>query len=173
MVFRTLFLGLSVALTVAAPGLAQQTGLVRSERPGLSAGLDANAAYGTTANAIVGEARGPDRAPLPEGRLQLRSLRAGEVVRRLLADGDGRFAFRSVEPGTYVVELMGADDTVLALSEAVTIGANEVIETLVQSTDRTRTFGWWLGSTTSSALSSAASLGILSVEPGAPASPVS
>ena len=160
-----------MALMVAAPGLAQQAGLVRSERPGVSTGLDATAAYGTTANAIIGEARGPDRAALPEARLQLRSLRAGEVVRRLVAGGDGRFTFRSVEPGTYVVELMGADDTVLALSEAVTIGLYEIVETLVQSTDRTRTFGWWLGSTTSSALSSAASLGILTVEPGASASP--
>ncbi|MDP1569773.1 MAG: carboxypeptidase-like regulatory domain-containing protein [Vicinamibacterales bacterium] len=166
-------LGVIVALVLAVPGMAQQGTFVRTERLGLPAVEEGVGAFGASTNAIIGTARGADRSPIPEAQLQLRDLRGGQVVERATADAEGRFAFRSLEPGTYIIEMTLIDGSVVALSEAVTIGSGEIIQTLVQLASRTRTFGWWLGSTTSSALASAASLGVLSVEPGAPASPVS
>lgn len=170
---RRLILGVIVALVLAVPGMAQQGTLVRSECLGLPAVEEGAGAFGASTNAIIGTARGAGRGPLPEAQVQLRDLRTGQVVERVTADADGRFAFRSLEPSTYLVEMTLADGSVVALSEAVTIGSGEIIQTLVQLASRSRTFGWWLGSTTSSVLSSAASLGVLAVEPGAPASPVS
>lgn len=168
---RTLVLGFSIALMLAAPGAAQQGTFVRTERLGLPVLEDAAGSFTASTNAIIGTARGADRVGIPEARLQLRNLRGGQIVERVVADAAGRFAFRSLEPGTYIVEMTAADGSVVALSEALTIGSGEIIQTLVQLTSQTRTFGWWLGSTTSSALSSAASLGVLTVDHGAQVSP--
>lgn len=170
---RALIVGL-VALVVAAASVAAQPGaFVRSDRLGLPPIEDASGAFTASTNALIGTARAADRNPIPEARLQLRNLRTGQIVQNTIANADGQFAFRSLEPGTYLVEMTLADGSVVALSEAVTIGAGEVVQTLVQLASRTRTFGWWFGSTTASALSSAAGLGVLTVEPGAQASPSS
>lgn len=163
-----------LALIVAVASVAAQPGaFVRADRMGMPPIEDAPGAFTASTNALIGTARAADRSPIPEARLQLRSLRSGQIVQTTTADADGRFAFRSLEPGTYLVEMTLADGSVVALSEAVTIGAGEIVQTLVQLASRTRTFGWWFGSTTASALSSAAGLGVLTLEPGAPASPSS
>jgi hypothetical protein len=172
MLARVVALVSFVALLIAVPGVAQQqAGFVRTERLGLPVLEDSAGSLSASTNAVIGTARGADRNPLPEARLQLRDLRSGRIVERGVADAEGRFAFRSVEPGTYIVEMTLTDGSVVALSEAVTIGSGEIVQTLVQLPARSRSFGWWLGSTTTSALSSAASLGILTVEPGAQVSP--
>lgn len=170
---RVIVVGLFALMAAAATVAGQPGSFVRAERLGLPPVTDSVGSFTAAGNAIIGTARSANRSPIPEARLQLRSLRNGEIVENTLADGDGRFVFRTLEPGTYVVEMTMADGSVVALSEAVTIGAGEIIQTVVQLASRTRTFGWWFGSTTSSALSSAASLGVLTTEPGVPASPSS
>ena len=51
----------------------------------------------------------------------------GRVVRSLRTDEFGLFAFRTVDPGSYIVELLDTDDTkVLAASTLIHVNAGEV-----------------------------------------------
>lgn len=162
----------SLALALLAVSAAAQQGMVvRSERLGLPALGEGSGAFAASTNAIIGTVRSADRRPIPEASLRLRHLGSGRVVQETISSAEGQFAFRGIEPGTYVVELTTDDGTVVALSEAITVGSGEVVQTLVQVAARTRTFGWWFGSATASALGTAASLGLLTIEPGAPVSP--
>lgn len=156
-------------LSLVASTTGAQSGVVRpTSRAGATIG--AIPAVSLT-NAVIGTVRDPAGNPVANAPLQLRSLRNGTVDRAATADAEGAFAFRAVEPGTYVVEMVVAGGVVAAVSEATTVGVSEVVQTLVQLTVRTRTFGWWLGSTADSAVAQAASSGVLAVDPGVPASP--
>jgi hypothetical protein len=49
-----------------------------------------------------------------------------------MTDTTGLFAFRTVDPGPYVVELLGIDEKVLAASELLNVGAGEAVSVVVQ-----------------------------------------
>lgn len=134
-------------------------------------GTEGAVTYPPATNALIGTARDAGDDLLPDMQVQLRNLRSGTVNQAMKTNAEGAFAFRSIEPGTYVVELVLADGAVAAISEATTVGSGEVVQTLVRLTTRTRTFGWWAGSTTNSILAQAAGSGVLAVDPGVPISP--
>src|SRR5213594_3350097 len=58
---------------------------------------------------IQGTASGADGKPSPNTFVRLRDARYGAVVDTQITDQAGMFTFRGVEPGSYVVELMGND----------------------------------------------------------------
>jgi hypothetical protein len=120
---------------------------------------------------IAGMARDAADRPLPGVRLQLRDLRTGHMLRSAVADLDGTFSFLPVVPGTYVVELTLDDGSIAAVSEAATVGAGETVRVVVRLSARSRSFAWWFGAATATALAQAASLGVLAVDPGQPVSP--
>jgi hypothetical protein len=165
---RLMILALVAALALATPAPGQQGTIVFAER---TAQPEILRDLGACNNAIVGAAVNAARAPVANARVRLRSLMTGQVVRTTDADAGGRFAFCNDAPGTYIVELLAEDGAVAALSEAVTIATGEITEIQLQLGDRTRSFAWWFGSAATSLLASAASLGVLTVEPGAPVSP--
>lgn len=80
---------------------------------------------GTNLNAIVGRARTLTNQPVPYGRVVLRNTSTGLIEARATADQDGRFTFVDVIPSSYVVELVGADGSVIASSELVSIGEGD------------------------------------------------
>jgi hypothetical protein len=124
-----------------------------------------------TANALIGVARDSDATLLPDMDVRLRELRAGQVVSYARTDAGGRFAFPGLPPGTYVVELMTPQGAVVALSDALSIGAGEIVQTVVQMTAPTRSFAGWVGGATTSAVNSAVEAGVLALEPAPAASP--
>jgi hypothetical protein len=81
---------------------------------------------------IQGHARTGADAPLPEAPVRLRDARSGRIVAAQTIDASGQFAFR-VEPGSYVVELVGRDGrTVLAASRNVTVNAGDSATAVVR-----------------------------------------
>jgi hypothetical protein len=166
---REWIIGAGLVAVVAAAAAAQGTFVRPAQRP--AAPVSGPVVPIPTSNAVMGGVRDPGDKPVANAQLQLRNLRGGTIDRATTADAEGAFAFRAIEPGTYVVEMIAAGGVVVAVSEATTVGTGEVVQTLVRLTARTRTFGWWMGSTADSAVAQAASSGVLAVDPGVAASP--
>ncbi len=138
-----------------------------------TATTEGTGAFTGSVNALIGSTRSFNNSPVPNARLRLRSITNGRIEAQLTADAEGRFAFRAIEPGTYVVEMTEVvTGAVVATSQAVTVASNEIMQTIIRLPGRLRSFGWWAGSSASSAVSAASGVGVLAVDDIArPASP--
>jgi hypothetical protein len=81
---------------------------------------------------IKGNAIDSSDKMLPHTLVRLRDASFGRIVDKQFTDSTGLFAFRTVDPGPYVVELLGIDEKVLAASELLNLGAGEAISVIVQ-----------------------------------------
>ena len=61
------------------------------------------------------------------------------------------FAFRTVDPGTYVVEIMDKDQTVLAASQLINVNSGDALTAVVKLPFRIPPFAGVLGNTAPSA----------------------
>jgi hypothetical protein len=64
--------------------------------------------------------------------VRLRDARYGRIVDTELTDKSGLFEFRTLDPGSYIVELIGNRSTVLAASQILNIEAGEIVSAIVQ-----------------------------------------
>ena len=80
---------------------------------------------------IQGNALNENDGALADAPVRLRDARIGRIVDTETTDKTGLFTFHDVDPGTYVVEVVGNDSTVLATSQVLSVNAGEVISTLV------------------------------------------
>ena len=155
------------ALVVFFPvsGLVQGQSASRSSRP-VRASLP-QVLPGTTASAfatIQGNALNSENAALPDSMVQLRDARYGRIMGTQITDKAGLFAFGAIDPGTYVVELMGKDQRVLAASELLNLEAGEAVLAVVKLPFRVPPFGGVFGHTVQQAvavMSAAAASGVL------------
>jgi hypothetical protein len=153
---------LAVALFVAAstqPGSAQiPTDASRTSAPSLPG---ANPAALAT---IRGNAVDSAGAAMPDTLMRLRDARVGRIVDSAVTDSSGWFGFRPVDPGSYVVELMGDPSRVLASSQLLYVEAGQIISVVVQLPYGKAPFGGLLGQSVPSALAvtaAAATAGVL------------
>lgn len=120
------------------------------------------AAFGT----IQGRALDSAGRPLVENAVRLRDARAGRVAEPLLTGRYGEFAFRPVEPGTYVAELIGPNRRVVATSELVSVEAGDTRSVTIRMASITAPFGGLLGGTVGEAgaiITAATAAGVLTV----------
>jgi hypothetical protein len=87
---------------------------------------------GAQLNAIVGRARTLTNQPVPYGRVVLRNTRTGLIEARATADQEGRFSFLDMAQSGYVIELVGADGSVIASSELVSVQNGEMRQATVR-----------------------------------------
>jgi hypothetical protein len=106
------------------------------------------------------------------GTVMVRNLADGAVVREAEVDALAQFSVKGLDPGVYAAELVGPAGSVLATSGAFSAGVGEVIQ-LAQVIPVAPVSGLLaaLGDATSALVSSAASAGVLAVDPGQPVSP--
>jgi hypothetical protein len=114
--------------------------------------------------------------PLASAVVRLRDARHGQILDTQVSDASGAFTFRGVEPGSYIVELVGSDrQTVVAASELININAGEVVSTIVKLPLRVPSAAGLLGHSPATAaivMSAAAAAGVLATAvTGAAASP--
>ncbi|MBW8861347.1 MAG: carboxypeptidase regulatory-like domain-containing protein [Acidobacteria bacterium] len=64
--------------------------------------------------------------------VRLRDARYGRIVETELTDKSGLFEFRTLDPGSYIVELIGNRSTVLAASQIMNVEAGEIVSAVVQ-----------------------------------------
>ena len=86
----------------------------------------------TDLTTIQGNALDATNGNLPHVVVRLRDARFGRIVDTELTDNSGLFAFRTLDPGSYIVELIGNRSTVLAASQILNIEAGEIVSTIVQ-----------------------------------------
>jgi hypothetical protein len=123
---------------------------------------------------IQGNALDSSNAQMSGVVVRLRDARFGRIVDTQLTDKAGLFAFRGVEPGSYIVELVGKDQTILAASQLLTVNAGDAVSAVVKLPLRIPPFAGVLGATPSSAgviATQALASGIAAVIPTKPVSP--
>jgi hypothetical protein len=111
---------------------------------------------------------------LPNTNIRLRDARLGRVVDTMMTDRLGAFQFRSVDPGSYVVEMMSpANDAVVAATPIINVTSGQEVAALLKLPFRMPPLGGILGHSLPSALavtSAAAAAGVLAKSVvGAPA----
>jgi hypothetical protein len=135
--------GPSGATTVADLATTPQSGVTPKLLPGTRPNVF------TT---IQGNALSSSNGPLTNTLLRLRDARFGRIVTTVLSDNSGLFAFRHLDPGSYIVELMAPDEVaILAASQIVNVNAGDVASAVVRLPLRVPPFMGLLGSTLPSA----------------------
>jgi hypothetical protein len=164
----TLALLLSCATPSAAqaPTVADPLRAVRAAQP---------TRIGSRVGVIQGNALTSINGSLGNGTVRLRDARSGRIVATTKSDKAGLFEFRGVEPGTYVVELIGADQSILAASQILYVNAGDAVSAVVKLPFRVPPFAGVLGHTAASAavvMATAAAAGVLATQvSGDPISP--
>ncbi len=96
---------------------------------------------------IQGNALTSTNGPLTDTVVRLRDARNGRIIDSQVTDTSGLFAFRGVEPGSYVVEVMAQDQsTVLTASQILNVNAGDAISAVVKLPFRIPPFAGILGS---------------------------
>ena len=150
----------SPAPALPTPGVSTRVGLPPG---GLAGSAVAPRVLGTARTValttIQGNALTSTNGVLPNVVVRLRDARAGRIRDTQTTDRAGLFAFHSVEPGTYVVEIVGNDQTILAASQMLNVDAGNSVSAIVKLPFRVPPFGGLLGHTVQSALAVSAAAG--------------
>jgi hypothetical protein len=117
------------------PGTASKARLVRANEHGLGT-IQGNALTSTS-----GQMNG--------AIVHLRDARFGRIVETQTTDKSGLFAFKLIDPGTYVVEIMSNDQSILAASQLLTVNAGEAVSAVVKLPFRVPRFAGINGNATS------------------------
>ena len=155
-------LGLCAAtvLLAAVPAVAQTIdparGVVRPAAPQSATSALRPGPGMSTFVTIQGNALDATNGPLPEAAVRLRDARYGRILGSQITDHAGLFRFDSIEPGTYVVELVAKDQSVLAASQLLTVGAGETASAVVKLPFRVAPFAGIFGHTVQQAAAIAA-----------------
>jgi hypothetical protein len=103
-------------------------------------------------SAIQGNALNSANAALGNASVRLRDARAGHIVESQLTDQTGLFSFKGVDPGSYIVEIMGQDQySVLAATGVLNVGPGEAVSAVVKLPYNLPTIGSFIGRSTPSA----------------------
>lgn len=124
---------------------------------------------------IQGNALNSANGALPNNVVRLRDARAGRIVDVQTTDRSGLFAFRSIDPGSYIVEIVGADQAILSASQILSVDAGQAVSAVVKLPFHISPLAGLLGHTVPSAAavsSAAATSGVMAVTvAGEPVSP--
>jgi hypothetical protein len=126
-------------------------------------------------SSIRGTALDSTGGTLPKTAVRLRDARGGRIVDSQITDSSGAFAFTALDPGSYIVEVIGTDQSVLAASQLLNVNAGEAVSAVVKLAFRIPPFAGILGNSAASAaavLVEAAAAGVLATTiSGQPATP--
>ncbi len=148
-------------IVITASVLAMATASLFAQAPAATAA--AKLLPGTRAgvlSSIQGNAVTSTNGSLANSLVRLRDARFGRIIDTVMTDKSGMFAFRGVDPGSYVVEVMSpANNAVLASSPMLNVSTGEAVSALVKLPFRIPPFAGLLGNssqTTASAVTQAA-----------------
>lgn len=132
---RQVFAAIIGLTLIASAGLVAQRGTIRSGNTGLVGPTFAErwrpANLGGDTK-IIGTVLDIRLVPVPNARVQLRSLVNGTVQQASETDENGEYVFQVDDPGTFVVEMALTDGQVIALSNAGSIARFETMRTVIQ-----------------------------------------
>jgi hypothetical protein len=127
-----------VSGTVAVAGQAPTAELTLSRRVAMLAarvrlGGGASPRVGEPTVRVVGFAWREDDTPLEHPQLRIRDLKDGQVSARTTGTALGEFRFEGLAGGLFLIELVDADDHVLAVGQPLAVLAGETVGTLFDS----------------------------------------
>jgi len=124
---------------------------------------------------IHGNALDSANGQLANAVVRLRDARFGRIVETQYTDQSGMFAFKGLEPGSYIVEILAPDQSILAASQLLNINAGEAVAAVVKLPFRVPPFAEMMGTTSTQSAAllvlEAAASGITALVPTAPISP--
>ena len=124
---------------------------------------------------IQGNALTATNGQVTNAVVRLRDARFGGIVGTQVTDKSGLFAFKAVDPGSYIVELMANDHTVMAASQLLNVNSGEAVSAVLKLPYRIPVFAGMVGSTSTpsatAVVTEAAASSIVAVVPTAPVSP--
>jgi PDZ domain-containing secreted protein len=124
---------------------------------------------------IQGNALNSTNGPLNNVAVRLRDARFGTIVDTQVTDKSGLFAFKSIDPGSYIVEVMANDQTVLAASQLLNVDAGQAMSAVVKLPFRIPPFAGIVGSSSvpsaTAVATQAAASSIVAIVPTSPISP--
>jgi hypothetical protein len=98
---------------------------------------------------IQGNALNSTNGAVPDTTVRLRDARFGRIVDTQMTDKSGMFSFKSIDPGTYIVEVIGNDqNSVLAASQLLNVNAGEALSAVVKLPFRIPPFAGMVGAGT-------------------------
>ncbi|HLB44185.1 MAG TPA: carboxypeptidase-like regulatory domain-containing protein [Candidatus Limnocylindrales bacterium] len=173
---------LSAAQTAATPpsptaqSLAEGTSATSSGATPVqgSAAAQLGGARPSAFSTIQGNALRATGAALARATVRLRDARFGRIAGTQTSDQSGLFAFSAVDPGVYVVEIVGEDGSVLAASQMLNVTAGDTASTAVRLPFRALPLGGVFGDSTPAAAivaAEAAAAGVLTTTTTQPVSP--
>jgi len=163
---RYLWLCLLAGLTSVTPTvIAQQQIAAAPPRPAINVartGARAGARAEAFTTTIQGNALTSTNGQLSETFVRLRDARYGRIMDTQITDKSGLFAFKAVDPGSYIVEIMGSDQTtVLAASQILSVDAGDVVSAVVKLPFRIPPFAGILGGNAAAAATPASATAIM------------
>jgi hypothetical protein len=124
---------------------------------------------------IQGNALSSTNGQMNGAIVRLRDARFGRIVDTQLTDKSGLFSFKAIDPGTYIVEMMSNDQSILAASQLLNVNAGEAVSAVVKLPFRIPPFAGLMGSTSTPSATVVASQAVASsvaaVVPTIPVSP--
>jgi PDZ domain-containing secreted protein len=81
--------------------------------------------------------------------VRLRDARFGRIVDTQVTDDRGIFEFKAIDPGSYIVEMLATDQTIMAASQLLSVNAGEAISAIVKLPFRITPFAGVIGNTAS------------------------
>ncbi|HET6958412.1 MAG TPA: carboxypeptidase-like regulatory domain-containing protein [Vicinamibacterales bacterium] len=123
---------------------------------------------------IQGNALDSTNARMSNAKIRLRDARFGRIVDKQLTDKSGIFTFAKIEPGTYIVEIMSDDQSILAASDLLNVNAGDTVSAIVKlpfKVPPTMTLGGTAKSTAWIIATQAVASSIVAVVPTRPVSP--
>jgi hypothetical protein len=96
---------------------------------------------------IQGNAINASNGQMGNAVVRLRDARFGRIVDTQLTDKSGLFAFKAIDPGSYIVEIMSNDQSIMAASQLLNVNAGEAVSAVVKLPFRIPPFAGLMGST--------------------------
>jgi hypothetical protein len=168
-----LLVGAIVVLTALHPAAQTQATRPRTKAgAGVAAPVDPTRLLSSPRSDLVsliqGNALTSTNGQLPDALVRLRDARFGQILNSQVTDKLGLFEFKGVEPGTYIVEVVAVDQTILAASQLLSVNAGESVSAVVKLPFQVLPFAGILDSSDAALLAvsmQAATSTILSVAP--------
>ena len=124
---------------------------------------------------IQGNAINSTNGQMTNAVVRLRDARFGRIVDTQLTDKSGLFAFKAIDPGSYIVEIMSNDQSIMAASQLLNVNAGEAVSAVVKLPFRIPPFAGLMGSTSTPSATAvatqAAAASVISTVPTVPVSP--
>jgi hypothetical protein len=120
---------------------------------------------GVRGTSIVGAAWNADNSPLPGARVRLRNVTTGKVDATTVANELGQFTYTSVEPGSYVLELVSESAKLLSVGQTFTVGPGETVATFIRLGTKVPWIDGFFKNAAAAVAAAAASTGVTAIAP--------